>query len=97
MITILLIHLLLVYLLPNTTYTCCVLTVIFYGESESDVRISCPQMVKSKFYDIIKYCVPLHQVLTLIIPVTCHLLLNIISWIDGLFVYMVSNNGRLYR
>ena len=83
-------------LLPNTTYTCCVLAVTSYGERESDVRIISTSD-KSKFYGIIKHWVPLHQVLTLIVPVTCHLLLNNVSLIDGLFVYMVSHNGRLYR
>ena len=41
-------------LLSNTTYTCCVLAVISYGESESDIRIIYTSD-KSKFYDIIKY------------------------------------------
>ena len=33
-------------LLSNTTYTCCVLAVTSYGESEVNVRISLPVIMK---------------------------------------------------
>ena len=82
MITILLIH----GLLPNTTYTCCVLAVTSHGE----IKPVCQNIItindKSEFYDIIKYCVPLcQQALTVIVLVTPHLLLTLYH---GLLIYL---------
>ena len=62
-------------LLPDTTYTCCVLAVTSYGESESVCKSITIANDESKFYDIIKYCVSLCHVLTGIVLVILHLLL----------------------
>ena len=46
-------------LLPNTTYTCCVLAVTSYRESKPVCQNITTTNDKSRFYDIIKYYVPL--------------------------------------
>ena len=62
-------------LLLSTTYTCCVLAVTSYGESELVYQSITTVNDKSEFYDAIKYCVTFCQVLKVIVLVIPHLLL----------------------
>ena len=76
-------------LLPNTTYTCCVLAVTSYRQSEPVCKNITTANDESKFYDIIKYLgFSLSHTDS---DCTCNTssLTITISWIDCLFVCMV--------
>ena len=78
-------------LLPNTTYTCCVLAVTSYRESKPVCQNITTTNDKSKFDDIIKHYVPLCQIMTIIVLITPHLLLILYH---GLMVF--CEYGYLY-
>ena len=86
MITILLIH----GLLPNTTYTCCVLAVTSYEESEPVCQNIITVNDKSELYDIIKYCVPPLSGNDSNCTSNTPSLTNTISWVTGLFMDIVN-------